>query len=322
MPRLKDTAFLYVTALVREKENKLISAAQLDRMIRGESVEDAAKILEECGYGSVDVSDAVALDRALRLKFAEILKEIAKAGPDSRIADTFRIKYDYHNAKVFLKAEAVKIDAQNLLSDGGRVPREVWGAGFPSGVPADLLNAVTQAREILIETKDAQTADILLDRAMYREYLALAEYLEDEFFAGYIRISIDIVNLRTAVRAARMGLGAQALTDALIPGGNFAPERVSGDIKTLYINTPLETAAVLAKIAMDGGNLTAFERAADNALLTYLKKARFIAFGIAPVLRYISALETEAVAVRTVMASRGAGLSPEEIRERLRDLDG
>ena len=319
MPKLKDTDFLYVTALVREKENQLISSAQLDRMIRGESAEDAAKFLDECGYGSVDVSDTVALDGALRRRFAETLNEIADAGPDSRIADTFRIKYDYHNAKVFLKSKESNAGPQSLLSDGGRVPREAWGASFPVGIPADLLNAVTQAGEILVETGDAQAADILLDRAMYKEYLALAEYFEDEFFTDYIRVSIDVVNLRTAVRAGRMGLGAQALMGALIPGGNFAPYQMAGDIKTLYLNTPLETPA---KIAMEGGSLTAFERAADNVLLAFLKKARFIAFGIAPVLRYLSALEAESVAVRTVMASRGAGLSPEEIRERLRDLDG
>jgi len=326
VPRYKDTDFLYLSAMVRELENHLISAEQLDRMIRADSDQEAVRVLEECGYGQVDVTDAMALDRAFALKMAETLHELANRSPEEAIVDAFRIKYDYHNAKVLVKAEAADVDGDSLLSDGGRVPRRVFEESyyeerFSADAPQILADATLAAHELLNDTGDAQAADILLDHAMYREYLALAEQMDDAFFTGYVRLMIDGVNLRTAVRAVRMGLGPDALLDVLIPGGDVPPVEVirTSNFKNLYASTPLEPAAKLAREAMDGSALTAFEREADNAIRAYLGKAKFVAFGIAPVIAYMAALESEAMAVRIVMASRGAGLSPEAIRERLRD---
>ena len=325
MPKCKDTDFLYLTALVREKETRLVSAEQVDRMLRSGGDSDAVKILEECGYGQVDVSDAAALDFALGKKLATVLKEFEARVPDKRIIDVFRVKYDYHNAKVLVKAEAARVDGDRLMSDWGRVAREVFEMDYYEGLFSDeppiLAEAISAARQVLKDTKDPQAADVLLDRAMYREYLELAGALGDDFLSVYVRLSIDGVNLRTAVRAVRMGLGPDQLTDALIPGGAVSPEQViqATNMKRLYGGTPLATAAGLAADAMAGRSLTAFEREVDNAHSVYMEQAKFVAFGIAPVLAYLAALETEAETLRIVMAGRNAGLAPEAIRERLRD---
>ena len=325
MPKLKDTDFLYLSGMVRERENRLISPAQLDRIIRAETDADAAKILEENGWGQIDASDALTLDRAISARVAAILKELAASSPEPRMIDAFRIKYDYHNAKVLIKSERVDIDGDHLMSDGGRVPRAVFEdryyEGLPDGVPPTLGNATLAAREILQRTGDAQAVDLLLDRAMYQEYLDIAQELKDDFFTGYVRLSIDAVNLRTAVRAVRMGMEPDALIDAFIPGGNMQPVKIvtNANLQSLYKGTLLERAAGLARETMAGGAPAPFERETDNALTAYLKKASFVSFGIAPIISYMAALESEAMAVRIVMASRSAGLSPEEIRERLRD---
>ena len=42
------------------------------------------------------------------------------AVPDPRLVEIFQIKYDYHNAKAILKAEAVGADPERLLLAGGR----------------------------------------------------------------------------------------------------------------------------------------------------------------------------------------------------------
>ncbi|MCL2587853.1 MAG: V-type ATPase subunit [Oscillospiraceae bacterium] len=324
MPKFQDTDFLYLSAMVRELENHLISTDQLDRMIRAETDADALKVLEECGYGLVEADNPIMLDRALSQKATAILKELAARGPDPAIVDVFRVKYDYHNAKVLIKAEFADVDGDRLMSDGGRVSRAIFEDryydGLPAGVPLALGNATLAARTLVAQSGDAQAADILLDRAMYQEYLDLAKAMEDAYFGGYIRLSIDGINLRTAVRAVRMGMTPEALIDALIPGGNISPARVvaGSGLQSLYVGTALEKAARLAPAAMTGGDLTAFEREVDNALLRYVGMGSYKAFGIAPVLAYLSSLEAEAMSVRIVMASRSAGLTPEQIRERLR----
>ncbi|NMC56973.1 MAG: hypothetical protein GYA50_07125 [Eubacteriaceae bacterium] len=58
---------------------------------------------------------------------------------------------------------------------------------------------------------------------------------------------------------------------------------------------------------------------AENALLNYLKNAKYIAFGEQHIAAYIAARETEFTAVNMVMAGRKAGLSSEDVMERLRE---
>ena len=65
--------------------------------------------------------------------------------------------------------------------------------------------------------------------------------------------------------------------------------------------------------------MAAVDLACDDALLRYLKGAKYVAFGAEPLIGYLAAIEAELTAVRTVMAGRLAGLAPEMITERLRE---
>ena len=74
-----------------------------------------------------------------------------------------------------------------------------------------------------------------------------------------------------------------------------------------------------AKLAQPGGgSLTAFEKACDDAVTTYLTGARMVAFGEEPVVGYLYAKEAEMTAIRTIFAGRAAGLDGDTIRARLR----
>ena len=68
-----------------------------------------------------------------------------------------------------------------------------------------------------------------------------------------------------------------------------------------------------------GVSLTAFERAVDNALTGYLRSARTVTFGPAPLIAYLTAREDELKSVRTILTGRLYGVDPAIIRERLRD---
>ena len=50
------------------------------------------------------------------------MADLAEGMPDKRYLELFKIKYDYHNAKALLKAEAVGVPAGRMLMDMGRVP--------------------------------------------------------------------------------------------------------------------------------------------------------------------------------------------------------
>ncbi|MBO4331121.1 MAG: V-type ATPase subunit, partial [Oscillospiraceae bacterium] len=52
---------------------------------------------------------------------AEVFDELSSLAPDKRIVDYFRVKYDYHNAKVLVKSAASGAVEDRLLSPLGRM---------------------------------------------------------------------------------------------------------------------------------------------------------------------------------------------------------
>lgn len=55
-------------------------------------------------------------------------------------------------------------------------------------------------------------------------------------------------------------------------------------------------------------------------MTAYLTGARLVAYGEAPVIAYLAAVEGEVTALRMILTGLLAGLPAETIRERLRDL--
>lgn len=53
MSKVKDTNYLAITAMLAARETKMLSAERMERMIDAPTNDEAAKILEECGYGDL-----------------------------------------------------------------------------------------------------------------------------------------------------------------------------------------------------------------------------------------------------------------------------
>ena len=317
LSRKKDTDYLALSARIHAMEDRLLTRDRMDRMIDAREESEALKVLTECGYGGAE---------GLR---AQDVERVLAAAPDPRVVDVFRLKYDYHNAKVLVKAEAMGIDAGRLLLDGGRVTASGLAEGYQkeqlSGLSPRFQSAIREARETLAASHDPQLADLALDRACYEEMAQLAQETGSGFLQGYVRLAVDVANLRAAVRVARMGKGSEFLSQVLLPGGSVSQQTLAAargeELDALFQNGALAQAAELgAKAARPaGGSLTAFERECDNALTRYLGDARRVPFGVETVIAYLYAKEAELTAIRTILAGRRAGLDGAVIRERLRE---
>ena len=322
--RKKDTDYLAISARIRAMENKLLTRERMDRMIEARDDAEAMKLLSECGY-----NDSLGLDACLAQARAEVFQDMEQGAPDPRLVEVFQIKYDYHNAKTILKAQAQGLSPERLLLDGGRyVPAQLW-EGWQrealSGTSEAFKRAMEQGKAVLAEGGDPQQADLILDKACFAEMAQLARELSSPFLQGYVRLSVDVANLRAAVRVARMGREGEFLRQVLLPGGNVSETAIAAArgeaMGEVFRSGPLAQAAALgAKLAQPGGgSLTAFERECDNALTAYLAAARRIPFGEETVIGYLYAKEQEFTAIRAIFAGRAAGLDGDTIRSRLRE---
>ena len=329
MKQTKDIDYIFLSTRVKAMERNLLTKERIVRMLEAQTNEDAAKILVECGYSEMTEITNSELDRVLGEQQQIMMADLGGCAPNKYIVDVFKLRYDYHNAKVLVKAEALGLDQTQLLMGGGRYDRQRLAENYSREemlAYSDLFRrGIARAREVLGSTGDPQQADFILDRAYFEELTALAQASGSAFLEGYAALSVDVANLRSCVRASRLDRGVDFLNQVLVPGGTVSVRNLAGargeELSNLFRIGRLAAAAAegAAKSAPNSGALTEFERLCDNAVMDYLSDGRRVPFGVEPILGYLYAREAEATTIRIIMAGRMAGLDTETIRERLRD---
>lgn len=328
MSGIKDTDYVYLSAYVRGREASLLTGERLARMAAAPDFDEAAKVLTECGYPELAGASDAEVEEVLSDRRSAILKDIESICPEKALMEAFRLRYDYHNAKVLVKADGAGVRGEHLYSGAGRVSPGTLKKAYTEDdyrpIPAKLAAAMRQAKSTLARTANPQLTDMGLDRAYFAELLSLTETLSDGFYTEYIRLSIDLANLRSAVRCVRSGLDEGVLKAALLPGGTVSPARISRSVygegvTSVFTDSELSQAAELGQKSIEGAALSAFERACDNALTHRLQNAKLVSFGPAAAVAYLASMENELVAVRMVLLGKRGGADPETLRERLRD---
>lgn len=324
--RVKQQDWLCVSAYVRALEGKLLTAADLHRMLEAQETADVLRILQDHGYPITGGSQSEVED-AIREAREALIADFAGFSMDMRLLDLFRIRYDYHNAKVVLKAAAAGVEADDLLMEGGRFERaelaRLLREQEDERLPAPMAEAVREARTALA-AGEPRRGDLVLDRACYGELAALAGEMGSPFIEGYVRLMIDAENVKTLLRVERMYGGAELMAEAALPGGEVSVDALliaveNGAITEPYQATPLSGAVEHIAQAIHGGSVTRFEKGCDDTLMRYLQGAALVPFGPEAVLAYFAAREQEFRNIRILMSGRAAELGSEKIRERMRE---
>lgn len=324
----KDNDYIFLSTRVKAMERGLLTKERIEQMLDAHTTEEAAKVLVDCGYSEMTEITGTELDRILREKQQEIMADLGSSAPNKFVVDVFKLRYDYHNAKVLVKSEALGTEQDDLLMEGGRYDWQRLAEDFRRDemlAYSDIFRrGINRAREILGSTGDPQQADFILDRAYFEEMTALAKASESDFLKGYVSLCIDVANLRSAVRASRLGKGPDFLSQVLVPGGAVSEQSLCAargeELGTLFHTSRLAEAAEegAAKSAPGSGALTDFERMCDDAVMGYLSDGRRVPFGVEPIVGYLFARESEATIIRIIMTGRMAGLDRSIIRQRLR----
>lgn len=317
--KIKDTDFLFLTANLRAKEAKMLTKDRMERMLTEPGFADAARLLTDCGYEDMSEMNSAQINKALGKHFAEELEEFYLNVPEKSIADMFRLKYEYHNAKVIIKDGGLKESGERLLSDCGRTSIEEIIRIYltEEGVMNTFSRAIVESKETLARTGNPQLADFVMDAAYFEELLQFAAKTRSNYIMDYARLLIDSTNLRSAVRALLMSR-RELLEKALVAGGTVDAQlflttvRSREDVVALFANSIFSKAA-------EAPTMTLFEREVDNAINDYLARSQLVGFGPEPALAYLAALENEITSIRIILTGKLMGIDPEQLRERLRE---
>lgn len=327
--------YVYACARVRANERNLLNREKLNQMIDARTMEDAVKILQDAAYGEEgEVLQPETYERALAKESEKLYSFLYSLIPGAEARKIFAYPFDYHNIKVLIKAERLETGASTLLMKNGTITpldmEAVIRERNTMALTSHMKKAVEEALDTLARTGDPQTVDLICDRECYADIREAADASGEPFVKGYVALLIDTINLKTFVRCRRMGQGWGYFESVFLEGGHI-PSRtfVAGYDEPLQQFAARLSATALAKAAEEGGvsiretgAFTGIEKLCDDALISYVRNAKYISFGIEPLVGYTVGKQMEIKNARIIMAGKAAGLDGGLIRERVRETYG
>lgn len=322
----------YAVGRIRVLETRLVSKERIDRLIEAPDIQEQYRILADTDYspfleGMETYED---IEEGLEGYLAGVYGFLEEICPKSRIIDFFRLRYDFHNLRVLLKAKYLGEEVEYLWSKLGLFDVKQVQFAIKEDrlvdLPVALRKAVLEAEARFNKTKDPQFIDASLDRELYRELSQIAESLKNDFLLKLTKAFIDLTNLKAVLRAKNLEKSPDFVGQILIEGGVIAGkfllflypqkwETVTSGLR----NTPY--GALLEQVISKGGADGAlFDKLADDFVIGLAVKKKNVVAGLEPIVGYLLAKENEVKILRIVLVGKLAGLPSPAIEEKVREV--
>lgn len=318
---MPDRYYGFAVGRIRVLETRLLDRTKLERLAEAADLAEALAQLGETEYGPLVASGLapVEIAGAELARVRDLVLGLAEGAPE---VDFLLWRWDLQNLKALLRGE----EGRAALNGLGRYrPEEIagWFAANDPKLPEFFAEARKAGEEALAKSGDPQLMDAAIDRLYYESG---AGFWRDrsELLAGYWGARIDLTNLRTFVRAKRLGFARERVSALLLPGGAVAREGFLAllggsweEIEAWWAGGPY--GAILGACGRLA-DLPALERACDDFLLERIKPAKAVPLGLEPVLGYYLGKEHETRLVNLILAAKTTRVPAARLKERLRDV--
>ena len=319
---MKDIEYTFAVARIRANEGKLLTSQELSSVIAAGSYEEAVRRLNDKGYEINGTDYAPALEK----KRDDMLRLIEEVLPDKKQFDSVFIENDFQNLKTLLKGLVCEKDTDSLLVSptvyDSKETAENVRKRNNSMLPEPLRHADRSGYRILTQTRFAQLADSVIDRASMEWSIKLSKKADNRIMEEFAQAKVATADIKVLYRCIKAEKAKSFIERCVAECDAFdkarliraAEEGIESFLE--YIShTDYAGAAEALKVST-----TAFEKWCDDKLMSVLRRAKAETFGIAPVLAYYYAVETELRSVRIILSAKHNGFSEETVRERVRDL--
>ena len=325
----QDTKYAYAVGRVRALEDKLLPANRIARLLEAEGGDELLRILQDTAYSQWLPETPRDYELIIKQARGELYKLIDKLILEQEIIEQIRLKYDYYNAKVITKGTIGEKEIDELLSTFGNINPQEMKSIFQEErydkLPYLLSNAIPEAIEVYYARKDPRFLDILLDKYYYF-YLRRRD--ENIFLNTLTKIEIDLVNIKTFFRVRLLKEESKLLKEAFIGGGFLKltrfldpfDEPIEG-VPRYFEYTPY------ARVVSEGveylqskNSFLRLEKLCDDYFMEFLKRAKYLTFGVEPLIAYFYAKENEFKMLRMIFVGKLNAVPGDLIKERLPEV--
>lgn len=320
MAFLKDIDYATAVARVKVHETQLLTDSDIDRLIAAKSIDEAAALLNEKGYSSQGAPTERLFDNQLENMWA-FIREIA---PDFSEFHFLLVKNDFHNLKAVLKGAVTGKSYEDICLYPTITPIETLKTAIDeqrwSILPEYMQKTAKQAYDDFVSTLDGQLSDICIDKGSINATVQLSKDNKDGFIRELGELIAAAYSLRIAVRCSKLQMSREFILNALpdcssIDKSALCSAAAAGqDELCEYIaKTKYSKAASELKIS-----IADFEKWCDNALVSYVSRAKYLSFTAAPLAAYIIKKEAELKTVRIIISGKRTELTDSQIKARIR----
>jgi V/A-type H+-transporting ATPase subunit C len=337
MPRMRSFSqplkYGYASGRVKVLERTLLQKQHMDRLVDAD-FDECKRILMETDYGPflADARVAKDVEDGLQDYLAGVYAFFRDPLIPSWLEEFFLCRYDLHNLRLLLKEKYFGGEREEALLPFGRVEKGILRAAVDgeewNRLPRWLGEAAERAASAARDKADPQLVDVIMDRAFLEYRASLASGEKSPVVKEFCTMTIDLANIKTALRCEYLEKPAWLAELALAEGGSLDRNRllasvgkgVEALVQAVSRRRYVEFLAEHVDLAEKRVRLTNFDRAADDFILEHIKQARLAAAGPETVIGYIFAKENEIVALRIILMGKLHALTPEEIDRRLRGV--
>lgn len=185
--------------------------------------------------------------------------------------------------------------------------------GIASGLPASLISFVTNARSLT--SPSPETIDTLVAQYGANERLRLARASGSSLIQQYVRHTIDIQNIRTALRL--LHATEEHPLSFLVHGGTIAPPTLLGTFEKIRmaIATSDLHFHLLQALHENGERSTALERGLNGVLASDIERMWDRTLGIEPPFAFAATTLSQLRSIRATVLGKKNALSPQDIKQ-------
>ncbi|MEG0291951.1 MAG: V-type ATPase subunit [Anaerovoracaceae bacterium] len=326
----KPLDYTFANGFIGAQHKNLMSKQDLIRAYSSKELSGVESVLQEFGYGNKIFEDRI--EFFIRREQNKLFDLVFHTLSDTTELGMFLFPFDYHNIKVFLKAEFLGItpDDNYLLStsfiEAKKMEVMVRERNYIL-MTKNMREAIIETVDLFNRSHDPQVIDLVLDKYCYKDMIKGAVRTEDEFLIEYMKLDIDLLNLNSFVRLRNINKSWAFFQKIFLEGGHIDENFFVSNYEEPYQSLGDKVAPYgFRDLIVEGAgfvdtnnDFSIFEKIKSNLKMDFIKKAKYETFGIAPIAAFWLAKEAEIDNVRIVLAGRLAGLPVEAISERLRD---
>ncbi len=321
MARSKD--YTFAVARIRAKELSLLSDSDISTLMSSKTYNECINMLADKGWNTEDFSDYEDILENQEDTLWQLMSELAD---DLSEFNVFFYQKDYQNLKASIKAVITNSDTEGLFFNSGSISaKKIYEAVKNkdyNSLPEHLQKCAEIATTTLLQTRDGQLCDIIIDQYALTQIYNQGINSNSEIIKLYAETFVSVANIKTAVRCNKTGKSLNFIKQALAQCSSLNIDMLAKsaamNIEEIY-NYLMITEYKGAVDALKQ-SASAFEIWCDNMLTKSMQPQKWEPFTIGPLVAYILAKENEIKTVRIILSAKLNNLDSQIIKERLRKM--